>query len=176
MNGISKMKVLFVWIAALAIVALSIIMICVKANNTKVFKSYKDIEKSSYVIKDIAGQDESEYYVFIYSSKDDYEVEKKEALEDIVTRYFTFAHQNKNDDTVKKIYAYDTSKFKSTTEFKNCASYLSSLNSSINITDAPVLVLVSGGAVSSVYKTIGGSSGIEATLSNAIVAAQTTEE
>ena len=130
---------------------------------------FDDIKSNKLLIKDVLTAKEDEYYVFIYSSENNYDTLKQADLEPVIMRYFTYVHNNKktNSDIIP-IYGYDIDAYQPTADYKKCADYLTSLSSTFSISEVPVLVLVSEGNVSSVYKTIGGSNGIESTLTKAM--------
>lgn len=167
MNNNSKFKVVIAWIAFLVLTAILVTFLVIKLNDSKTYDEYSDI-KGSLLIKDITGQSDESYYVYIYSSSGKYQSWKQKELETPVMAYFTFVHKNRNNEKVVPIYGYDIDKFKANYEYSSCDAYLSELNANLDIANTPVLVLVSGAIVTNVYTNAGGSNGVEGTLVNAM--------
>ena len=167
MNTNSKFKVIIAWTAFVVLTAILVVFLVIKLNDSKTYDEYSDI-KGSLLIKDIAGQKDDSYYVFIYSSSGKYQSWKQEELEKPVMTYFSFVHKNKDNENVLPIYGYDVDKFKANYEYSSCEAYLNELNANLEIANTPILVLVSGGIVTTVYSNVGGSNGIEGILVNAM--------
>lgn len=167
MNNNSKFKVIIAWSAFIVLTAILVVFLVIKLNDSKTYDDYSDI-KGSLLIKDITGQSDDSYYVFVYSSSGKYQSWKQEEAETPVMAYFTYAHKNKDDEKVLPIYGYDIDKFKANYGYSSCDAYLYELNANMDIANTPMLLLVSGGIVTTVYTNIGGSNGIEGVLVNAM--------
>lgn len=166
-----KYKVILIWTIFVVITAVFLTLLFIRLNQTRDFKTYEDIERSSYLINDITGQGNTgDYYVFVYSSSNGYDSAAKNSdLEPFITRYFTYYHQNKKTlDNLMPIYLYDVDKFKSSADYSTCSEYFLSLYSSMDISKCPALVIVCEGAVSSYITNLGGSSGIQNTIATAL--------
>ena len=170
MKADEKFKVLLVWILFAFVTLLFIVFLFIRINQTKEFKTYDDIAKTNYLIRDITVQGNSgDYYVFVYSSSNGYESAAKNTdLEPIITNYFTYYHQNKKIENLIPIYLYDIDKFKSSADYPTCSDYFLALYSSMDISKCPALVIVSEGMVSSVITNLGGSGGIKSTIATAL--------
>ncbi|MDY0064295.1 MAG: hypothetical protein RBS25_04320 [Bacilli bacterium] len=117
-------------------------------------ESYEDIREAKLLVygNQLFTQPEVEYYVYIYdsSNNDDIDLFKAEQLKPIIFNYFNFVKENKRKDNVVNLYGLDV-------RYPENSSCVSNVDSSLNVTafesftvkesNLPMLIHIYQGAI-----------------------------
>lgn len=166
------LKVLIFWIMIFAITIVFAVLFVIRLSETRLFKSYEDIEKANLnLVYDIASE-KGEYFVYIYSAKKDdnnklvntakCDFVKANDVFPTVLNYFNYVRRNERvhgkEQGFIKIYGYNA-------KLNDKDANLDSIG--VTIEQLPILVKMSGGnGVAETYKTV---SEIQKTLNGLMV-------
>ena len=145
-------KIITFWVGIIAVTAIFLALFINNRVKVRVFDSMSDIDRAGLLLEgDEVTKQEGTYYVYIYSLKESqHDLNKLQELEPAILNYFTFVSLE-CDET--PIYGYCVDDFSLGYQYESVYGYLQTLNKEINFRNAPLLIKVSNGSVSSVYTT-----------------------
>jgi hypothetical protein len=145
-------KVVAFWFAIAAITAIFLFVFITNLLKVRVFNSMDDIERADLLlVNDEITKQSGTYYVYIYSLESEKNLEKRQELEPSILNYFTWVSLNNGK---YKIYGYNVDDYSMDYISGTVYKYLGTLNPNIKANDAPMLVKVVNGSISTVYTTI----------------------
>ncbi len=114
-------KVIVFWSLIIAITVLFAILFGIRFSESRVFKSYEDIEKANLNLHYDISSEKGEYYVYIYSTKENEDgklvdtsktdITKANDIFPTILNYFNYVRRNerlmKDQENFRKIYGYD---------------------------------------------------------------------
>ncbi len=150
-----KFKLITFWVCIFAITVCFAVLFIFRFGEMKTFDSYEDIQGVDYSVRvDIKNKKDAQYYVYIYSAKEDFttkkltdtsnsNVSKAQNLKPDVFNYFNYYRRNYRDKSLdlSPIYGYNVRGNKKDNVFN-----VSGVSATIDT--LPVLVLLEQGSVS----------------------------
>jgi hypothetical protein len=127
-----------------------VIVVIVMFVNLRPINSYSDINRDNLALvgNEMFTRNEQEYYVYVYSSKDNANIDsvKADELNQGIFNYFNFVKHNSKSDNVMKIYGLDANRGV-VSNLNNYAGVSSFDKLKLNENELPVLLRVLDGGI-----------------------------